>query len=450
VRAPGRSRADAARLEADAIATLITGPICKNLVAIFFAGEAATKLGRGPDGAPPPPLARAAVIGGGVMGGAIASLLAERGLDARLVDLDRKAVDAALLAHRQDVAKALRRRRLLPHSADAAVDRLAGAVAMDGLGRAQIVIEAVAERIEVKSKVFAALAAATPSDCILATNTSSLSVSAIARAVPHPERVVGLHFFNPVKRMPLVEVVRGEATGDAAVVAAAALALRLGKTPVIVRDVAGFLVNRLLGPYLDEAVRLFADGADPARLDRLMLEFGMPMGPLRLLDEVGLDIAAHASASLHAAYGARMTPCPAIAALATSDRLGVKTGRGFYVHPPRGKGEPRLADDLARFQTGRAARALADQQLTDRMLLAMANEAARCVEEEVVASAQMLDLATVYGMGFAPFRGGLLRWVESVGRAEVAARLRGIASAPDVAARPGGSERFTPAAWFAR
>jgi 3-hydroxyacyl-CoA dehydrogenase/enoyl-CoA hydratase/3-hydroxybutyryl-CoA epimerase len=450
VRAPGRSRADAARLEADAIATLITGPICKNLVAIFFAGEAAKKLGRGPDGAPPPPLARAAVIGGGVMGGAIASLLAERGLDARLVDLDRKAVDAALLAHRQDVAKALRRRRLLPHSADAAVDRLAGAVAMDGLGRAQIVIEAVAERIEVKSKVFAALAAATPSDCILATNTSSLSVSAIARAVPHPERVVGLHFFNPVKRMPLVEVVRGEATGDAAVVAAAALALRLGKTPVIVRDVAGFLVNRLLGPYLDEAVRLFADGADPARLDRLMLEFGMPMGPLRLLDEVGLDIAAHASASLHAAYGARMTPCPAIAALATSDRLGVKTGRGFYVHPPRGKGEPRLADDLARFQTGRAARALADQQLTDRMLLAMANEAARCVEEEVVASAQMLDLATVYGMGFAPFRGGLLRWVESVGRAEVAARLRGIASAPDVAARPGGSERFSPAAWFAR
>ena len=395
VKAPGRSREDAARLEADAISTLITGPVCKNLVAIFFASEAAKKMGRGAEGASSIAITRAAVIGGGVMGGAIASSLAERGVEARLVDLELKAVDAALLAHRKDVAKSLKRRRIRPHQADGAIDRLAGSTELAGLRRAQIVIEAVAERMDVKQQVFAALAAQTSADCILATNTSSLSVSEIARTVPHPERVVGMHFFNPVKKMPLVEVVKGEATSDAAVLAVAALALRLGKTPVIVKDVAGFLVNRLLGPYLDEAVRLFAEGADPARLDRVMLEFGMPMGPLRLLDEVGLDIAAHASASLHVAYGARMAPCAAVGALSGPDRRGVKTGRGFYVHPPRGKGKPRLAEDLASFQTGTSARGFSDQELSDRMLLSMANEAARCLDEGVVESSQMLNLATV-------------------------------------------------------
>ncbi len=443
--ASGRSREAAARLEARAIGELITGPVCKSLVSIFFASEAAKKLGRGPEGAPPRATERAAVIGAGVMGGAIASLLAERGVETRLSDLDRRTVDAALLVHRKDLRKSVQRKRLRPHEADAAADRLAGTTAMDGLARAQIVIEAVAERMDVKRAVLARLAAAVSADCILATNTSSLSVTEIAREVPHPERVVGMHFFNPVKKMPLVEVVKGERTSGAAATEVAALALRLGKTPVIVKDVAGFLVNRLLGPYLDEAVRLFAAGADPARLDRLMLDFGMPMGPLRLLDEVGLDIAAHASASLHAAYGERMTPCAAVGELASPQRLGVKTGRGFYEHPPKGKGEPRLAAGLARFQKDATARGLSDQELVDRMVLSMANEAARCLEEGVVASAQMLDLATVFGMGFAPFRGGLWRWVESVGRAEVARRLARIAAAPDVASRSGGCAKFAPA-----
>jgi 3-hydroxyacyl-CoA dehydrogenase/enoyl-CoA hydratase/3-hydroxybutyryl-CoA epimerase len=445
VSASGRSREAAARLEARAIGELITSPVCKSLVSIFFASEAAKKLGRGPEGAPSRTIERAAVIGAGVMGGAIAGLLAERNVETRLADLDRRAVDAALLAHRKDLRKSVQRKRMRPHAADAAADRLAGTTAMDGLARAQLVVEAVAERMDVKRAVFARLAAAVPADCILATNTSSLSVTEIAREVPHPERVVGMHFFNPVKKMPLIEVVKGERTSDAAATEVAALALRLGKTPVIVKDVAGFLVNRLLGPYLDEAVRLFAAGAEPARLDRLMLDFGMPMGPLRLLDEVGLDIAAHASAALHAAYGERMTPCAAVSELASPQRLGVKTGRGFYEHPPRAKGEPRLAADLAQFQRDATARGLPDEELVNRMVLSMANEAARCLEEGVVESSQMLDLATVFGMGFAPFRGGLWRYVEAVGREEIARRLERIATASDVAARPGGRAKFTPA-----
>lgn len=444
VPAVGRSRETAARLEAEAISQLITSPVCKNLVAIFFASEAAKKLGRGPEGSAPRALNPAVVVGAGVMGGAIASLLAERGVAARVSDLDRKVVDAALTTHRKDVLKNLARRRLRPHEADAALDRLAGTTALDGLGRARIVIEAVAERMEVKRAVFARLAAAAPADCILATNTSSLSVTEIARELPHPERVVGMHFFNPVKKMPLVEVVKGKLTSDAAATEVAALALRLGKTPVIVQDVAGFLVNRLLGPYLDEAVRLFVAGADPARLDRLMLDFGMPMGPLRLLDEVGLDVATHASASLHAAYGERMIPCSAVQELMSAQRLGAKTGRGFYVHPPRGKGQPRLADDLGTFQKESTARNFSDEELVDRMVLSMANEAARCLEEGVVESAQMLNLATVFGMGFAPFRGGLWRYVESLGGAEVTKRLLRIAAASDVATRPGGPAKFEP------
>lgn len=450
VRAPGRTRAAAAQLEARAIGELIVSPTCKNLVGIFFAGEAAKKAARGPDGAAPRALERAGVIGGGVMGGAIASLLAERGLAVRLSDLERKALDAALLAHRRDLRRAQERKRLRAHEATEALDRLTVTQDMDGMARAQIVIEAVAERMEVKRAVLARLAESAPADCLLATNTSSLSVTELARTLPHPERVVGMHFFNPVKKMPLVEVVQGERTSAAAAAEVAALALRLGKTPVIVRDVAGFLVNRLLGPYLDEAVRLFAEGAEPARIERAMLDFGMPMGPLRLLDEVGLDVAAHASASLHAAYGARMTPGAGVSALATPQRLGVKSGRGFYEHPPRGKGAPRLAEDLARFQTGASARGFAETELTERMTLAMANEAARCLAERVVASAPMLDLATVYGMGFPPFHGGLWRWVEAEGAGHIAERLARIAAAPDVAGRPGGRERFTPAGALAQ
>ncbi len=435
---------EAAEREARAIGELGSGSVCKNLIAIFHGTEAAKKLGRGEDGSRPPRLDRAAVVGGGVMGGGIASLLAQKGLATRLCDLVPEALDKALLFHRSEVEKKRRRRRLKANEANAAIDRLDTSVGISGLGRAQVVVEAVAERLDVKRKVFADLAAQVPEDCLLATNTSSLSVSAIAEGVPHPERVVGMHFFNPVKAMPLVEVIRGRETAPEAVTAIAALALRLGKTPVVVEDVAGFLVNRLLGPYLDEALRLFVGGADPARVDRLMLDFGMPMGPFLLLDEVGLDIASHASQSLFEAYGARMIPCEGIAKMMSPERLGKKTGRGFYRHPEDGKGKAVLCEDLATFQEGDYARAFSDQQIVDRLVLSMVNEAARCLEEGVVSDAAVLDLATVFGTGFAPFRGGLLRYADGLGTAEVVKRLETIAER-DVAARPGGKEKFTPA-----
>jgi 3-hydroxyacyl-CoA dehydrogenase len=264
-----------------------------------------------------------------------------------------------------------------------------------------------------------------------------------------------MHFFNPVKRMPLVEVIRGKKTSPDAVAACAGLALHLGKTPVVVADVAGFLVNRILGPYLDESLRMFAGGVDPGHIDRALEAFGMPMGPLALLDEVGFDIATHAAASLHQAYGERMSPCDVLEPMIQAGHLGKKSGRGFYVHELKKSGRERgsrkaksaIASDLARFVPSGAPRvpSITDDEIADRAVMAMLNEAVRALEEEVAASPREIDLATVFGMGFPPFRGGILRFADSLGVHAVVEKMEKIVAAPDVAARPGGRERFFPA-----
>ncbi len=435
-----------AEREAEAAAPLLTGPVSKNLVRLFLMSEGAKKLARGvPGGGKPRVIEHAGVIGAGVMGAGIASSFAEKGIWTRLFDLSGAALDAGLLSHRADVAKAARRRKLMPHEADAAIDRLDATAQLVGFAGCDLVLEAVAEKLSVKQQVLGDLARQVRSDAILATNTSSLSVDAIAAPLPNPSRVVGVHFFNPPKKMPLVEVIRGAHTSDAVVTAACALAVRLGKTPVVVRDVAGFLVNRCLGPYLDEAVRLFVDGADPRHVDTLMRDFGMPMGPFALLDEVGFDIAAHAATSLHAAYGERMTPSTGLQSLIAVGRLGKKTGHGFYRHDRDGNKRPQISELNHFHQKGQNARALTGDQVVDRLVLALVNEAARCLAERVVDSASDLDLAMVFGTGFAPFRGGPLRYADALGVAEVVRRLHGISQATDVLARGAASERFLAA-----
>jgi 3-hydroxyacyl-CoA dehydrogenase/enoyl-CoA hydratase/3-hydroxybutyryl-CoA epimerase len=300
----------------------------------------------------------------------------------------------------------------------------------------------------VKRAVLGEIAGLAAEGAILATNTSSLSVSAIAEGIPRPERVIGLHFFNPVKRMPLVEIVRGQATSDEAVARVARLALDLGKTPVVVADVAGFLVNRVLGPYLDEAIRMVEAGLDPGEIDAALVRFGMPMGPCELVDEVGLDIAQHAGASLEAAYGPRMRTTRYLASRVEAKELGKKSGAGLYRwgkgrdgRPEKHGRNPRLGD--------RGGSSLGEDDVIDRCVLAMANEAARCLEEKVVATPSELDLATVFGTGFAPFRGGILRYMDSRGVPEIAIRLRALQEAPDVAPNPDRRARFEPCALLA-
>jgi 3-hydroxyacyl-CoA dehydrogenase len=337
-----------------------------------------------------------------------------------------------------------------------AVDALDVARTLEGFASTGIVIEAVAEKLEVKRAVFREIAAQAGPGAILATNTSSLSVDAIAEGVPYPERVAGMHFFNPVKKMPLVEVIRGKRTSPDAVAAVAGLAVHLGKTPVVVADVAGFLVNRLLGPYLDESLRMFAGGLDPHRIDRALEEFGMPMGPLRLLDEVGFDIATHAAASLFSAYGARMTPSTALESMVREGRLGKKTGKGFYDYKWRGGKRPEIAADLARFRAQDAAPvpqlsgpALTDEEIVDRAVLAMLNEAARA-EEDVVAGSREPDLATVFGM--ASRRSTGLRLGRPVGHAiaEKLARSPRRPTSPGAARASSAHARSEPAAMAAK
>jgi 3-hydroxyacyl-CoA dehydrogenase/enoyl-CoA hydratase/3-hydroxybutyryl-CoA epimerase len=431
--------------EAVALGTLAVSSVAKNLIELFRMSEDAKKLAKLPSGADARAIERAGVVGGGVMGAGIAALLAEKGLQVRLSDIARPALDAALLAHAANVERSLRKRYIEAHQARAARDRLEATTALDGFARCGIAIEAVAEKLEIKRTVFAKLAAQMASDAILATNTSSLSVDAIAAGVAHPERVVGMHFFNPVHAMPLVEIVRGTATDDATVAATAKLALALGKTPVVVRDVAGFLVNRVLGPYLDEAVRLFELGVDPLRIEKAALDFGMPMGPLELLDEVGLDIAAHAAQSLETAYGERMQSSRLVARLLEAGLKGKKGGAGFflYAEDPRSRRPKRDGINPAVVKlAGSGAPTTTDAELADRLVLAMAGEGARCLVEGVVASERELDLAMVFGTGFPPFRGGLMRYVRARGIDDVAAALDRLAAAPDVRARDGARERF--------
>lgn len=444
-RAPVTELESSFAAEQRAVAELAVGPVSKNLIQIFRLSEDAKRLKNLPDGSSARVPERIGVLGAGVMGRGIASLAADRGAWTRLYDIAPEALDAAQLEHRREVLDRRKRRRIEAFEADEAIDRFDTTRALEGFARCDLVVEAVAERLDVKRKVFAELARQVAPTAILATNTSSLSVDAIAAEVPHPERVVGLHFFNPVKRMPLVEIVRGAHTSPRVVAECAALALRLGKTPVVVRDVAGFLVNRLLGPYLDESLRLFAGGIEAERIDAALVRFGMPMGPLALLDEVGFDIAQHAAAALFAAYGARMTPSSVLESPVREKRLGKKSGLGFYRHAGEGeRAKPTIATDIARFRPKDALEcgAMENDAIAERVVLAMLAEAARALEEGVVASARELDLATVFGMGFAPFRGGLLRWADTLGAETIVAKLAAISRAQDVATRPGGPERF--------
>jgi 3-hydroxyacyl-CoA dehydrogenase/enoyl-CoA hydratase/3-hydroxybutyryl-CoA epimerase len=448
LRAPSTPLRRGLEREARALGELAVTPACKSLLAIFRASEDAKKLKLLPDGSEAPRIARAGVVGAGVMGGAIAGMIAEKGASVRLADLSRPALDAALVEHRRRIDKQRRKRRLQPHEAVAAIDRLEASSEIAGFARCGIVIEAVAEKLEVKRSVFGKLAREVAPDAVLATNTSSLSVAAIAETVPNPERVCGMHFFNPVALMPLVEIVRAPRTSDAAIATVARLALDLGKTPVVVADVAGFLVNRVLGPYLDEAVRLFELGIEAERIERAATGFGMPMGPLELLDEVGLDIAMHAARSLEAAYGERMRSSGLVARLVAAGLLGKKNKKGFFLHeddPASGRTRKAALNPRASAeQRGTTPPQLSDEDLRERLVLALIGEAVRCLDERVVGSEAELDLATVFGMGFPPFHGGALRYARTRGLADVAVAMRRLSQHADVLARDGARERFEP------
>jgi 3-hydroxyacyl-CoA dehydrogenase/enoyl-CoA hydratase/3-hydroxybutyryl-CoA epimerase len=439
----GFERGFSAGLEAErrAILELTETDAGRNLLRLFFLRQGAKKRAGERVVAPPHEVKHAAVIGGGTMGAGIAHALIRAGIPVRLVEVSPPAVSAALgrIQHLLDDDVAAGRIDRL--AARHALNRVSPTARWTGLELADLVIEAVVETIEAKREVFARLDRLTRPGAVLATNTSALRVSEMAQATLHPERVVGLHFFNPVAKMPLVEVVRAPQSDDAALAMAIALAVRLGKTPVLVNDRTGFLINRILVPYLAEALMMAGEGVPIGRIDEAMKRWGMPMGVFELLDEIGLDIAAHV---IHSLAGATPAPADVVGLFERAmDRhwLGKKSGTGFYLYRGRRRGRsaaPEVNEELIRTVIGAEPPMVDIESIQWRLVLPMVNESARVLEEGVTDSADAIDLATVLGLGLAPFRGGIVQFANTVGTGEIVRRL------DELAAKYG--PRFEPAA----
>jgi 3-hydroxyacyl-CoA dehydrogenase/enoyl-CoA hydratase/3-hydroxybutyryl-CoA epimerase len=401
------------------------------LVDSFLAGESLKKEWSPAKGAALPAVKQVGVLGAGVMGGGIAWLCAHHDLPVRLKDLTWDALAKGWKAADGCNRALIGLRKLTANEAALRMQRISGTVDWRGYHGCDAVIEAVVEDLGIKRKVLADLETRVAPGALIASNTSSLSIAAMASAMARPGRFVGLHFFNPVNRMPLVEVVAGPATSPETVQRAVALARKLGKTPVVVQDCPGFLVNRILLPYLNEAAFLLQDGADPCVLDHVIEGFGMPMGPCALIDAIGIDTGAKVVHLLEAGYGERMAAAPLLGHLAAQPgMLGAKGGKGFLVYE-HGKAvgpNPEIAHllgDLRRHLKAEVSHPGA-QEMVERCMLAMVNEAARCLAEGVVGRAAWLDLAMVLGTGFPPWRGGPLHYADALGARTVVERLRAL------------------------
>jgi 3-hydroxyacyl-CoA dehydrogenase / enoyl-CoA hydratase / 3-hydroxybutyryl-CoA epimerase len=408
------ARGEAAmQAEALSIGKLLVTPTCRNLVHVFKLRERLRNLAP-KDSA----IRRVHVVGAGTMGGDIAAWCALKGLDVTVQDRARQYVEPAL----KRAAELFRKRLRAPGEAEAAAQRLRVDLEAAEVGSADLVVEAIVEKAEAKRALFAELEPRLRASALIATNTSSIRLEDLAGALRDPGRFIGLHFFNPVASLPLVEVIRGEQTSERAVLAAASFVTRIGKLPLPCRSSPGFVVNRLLTPYMLEALHAHSDGHSLESIDAAAKEFGMPMGPVELADRVGLDVALHVAEILSGVL--RSAPPEALRAKVAKGELGVKTRRGFYAYDARDK--PIKDRSRSRF----------DADLPDRLLLPLVNEAVACLHEGVAADADLIDAGVIFGAGFAPFTGGPLRYARARGVDEIVARLA------DFARRFG--TRFTP------
>jgi len=415
-------------LEKAAFLELVQTPACRSLMSIFFLQERAKKLKIPGSEGTGRPVARVAVIGAGVMGAGIAQWSAARGYPTLPKDVAPAALAKGLKTAEKIFQDGVKKKKLTPAEATAGLDRITPVSADVPLADVDLVIEAAVEKLELKQAIFRQLESRAAPHTVLATNTSALSIDAIAGGLADPGRVVGIHFFNPVHRMQLVEIVRGPRTSPAALDTALGYVKAIGKLPVLVQDSPGFLVNRILLPYMVEAVRLFAEGVPVERLDRIMRDFGMPMGPARLCDEVGLDVAQHVAVDLQRRLPKPVPIDATLEKMIAKGWLGKKSGTGFYVFPAEKGAKERPNPDVAFLQPSQASRAPDDATLLDRLVLVMINEAARVLEEGVVAAPEDVDFGMIFGTGWAPFRGGPLRYADARGVAEIVARLQKLQS----------------------
>ncbi|NBX93962.1 MAG: hypothetical protein EBQ85_12090 [Proteobacteria bacterium] len=401
------------KVEAEAFIELMVTPESQNLIHVFYLNEG-VKKDKGVEGkVSSRTVGHAAVIGAGVMGGGIAQLFAAKGVRVRLKDVNWDAIMKGYHVAKKIFQKSVDRRKMKSSDLDNAMARIEGTTQYTGFGKLDLVVEAAVENMEVKKSIFKQLEEKVAETTFLATNTSSLSVTELASVTRHPQRVVGMHFFNPVDKMLLVEVIRGAQTSDEAVATLVAFSKVLGKTPIVVKDSPGFVVNRILGPYLNEAIHLLMEGVRPREMDAVIEQFGMPMGPCALIDEVGLDVASKVSQVLYGAFGERMKPPATMAQVVEQKRLGKKVGKGIYIHNNNERHEDE--EMLKVFGTKPRATDLTDEVVQRRLIYLMINEASRCVEEGLVRQVSDIDVGMIFGTGFAPFRGGLLKYADSLG-----------------------------------
>ncbi len=396
---------------------LAVSPVSRKLVQIFFATTALKKDdGVAPGTATPRPVRRLGVVGSGFMGSGIAgTAVSQAGVEVRLKDADLARVGKGLKASVGVLDGRLKRRRITRQEYERLSALLSGTADFSGFPRADLVIEAVFEELSVKRSVVADLEATVGEKAIIATNTSTIPITDIAAGAHHPDRVLGMHFFSPVDRMPLLEVIPGAATSPDAIATAVQFGRRMGKTVI---------VNRILSPYLNEAGHLLMEGTPIEAIDRTMTRFGFPVGPIALLDEVGLDVAAKGGGVMHQAFGERLAPADAIGRMLADKRLGRKSGRGFYRYQDGKKSG--VDADVYRLLSISPSDRVSPQTIEQRLVYAMLNEAAMAAGEGVVRSPRDGDIGAIFGIGFPPFRGGPLRMIDDLGAAQVVSTLRAL------------------------
>ena len=410
--------------EARRFGELAVSDVCRELVSIFFATTSLKKDNGLSDGAMADPLRvrKIGVLGAGFMGAGIATVAVQAGTIVRLKDASLDRVAAGWRAVREVLRERVKRRQITRLGLDDTLSLIGGTIDYSGFANADLVIEAVFEDLAIKHAVLREVQAVAPR-AIFASNTSTIPIGEIAMAAAHPDRVVGMHFFSPVHKMPLLEVIVTAETSAQTTATVVAYGRQIGKTVIVVRDGPGFYVNRILAPYINESGKLLDEGASIDAIDEALVTFGFPVGPLTLLDEVGLDIAGKSGPIMAAAFGERMRSSDTLQRVIESGRLGRKAKRGFYRYDEKGKREGVDQGVYALTPASGSRTAVAPDEIQRRTVLPMLNEAVRCLEDGIIRSARDGDIGAVFGIGFPPFRGGPFRFIDALGASTVVAQL---------------------------
>ncbi len=422
-----KGRDEALAIEAKYFAKAAATPQANALVGLFLADQVVKKTAGTWAKKSAKEIQQAAVLGAGIMGGGIAYQSASKGTPIIMKDIRAEALDLGMNEAGKLLAKQVEKGRIKPEAMSATLARIRPTLNYGDFKDVDIIIEAVVENPKVKKAVFAEVEDMVREDTIIASNTSTISITHLAEGLKRPQNFVGMHFFNPVHMMPLVEVIRGKQSSDEAVAATVKLAQKMGKTPIVVNDCPGFMVNRVLFPYFAGFHMLLRDGADFMAVDKVMEKFGWPMGPAYLMDVVGMDTAVHAAGVMAEGFPDRMKADfrNTTQVLVEAKRYGQKTGSGYYTYAPDKKGKPKKTPDPQTYELIKGVVAdrkeFAPEDIVARCMVPMVNEVARCLEEKIVASPFEADMSLIYGIGFPPFRGGACRYVDQMGAANFVA-----------------------------